>query len=193
MNIAIVKYNAGNIHSMYLALKRLGIEAVISDDPTALRRADRVIFPGVGEAKSAMSYLKQRGLDRLLPTLTQPFLGVCLGLQLLGSFSEENQTPCLGVFDFTVRKFPPGGKTPHMGWNSLQFEAHPLFAGLCQGDYVYFVHSYYAPVSEQTIARSDHLLPFSAALAKDNFFAVQFHPEKSGAVGEQILRNFLSL
>ncbi len=193
MKVVIVKYNAGNTRSMWHALQRLGVQAQISDEEQVLRAADRVIFPGVGEASTAMRYLRRTGLDRVLAEVQQPFLGVCLGLQLLGAFSEENNTECLGVFDFSAKKFPAGAKVPHMGWNALQFDGHPLFAGVQPGAHVYFVHSYYVPVVAETIATSEYQFPFSAAVARDNFFAVQFHPEKSGATGERILRNFLEI
>ncbi len=193
MKVAIVKYNAGNIHSVRLALERLGIMPIITDEADALQSADRVIFPGVGEASTAMTYLKERGLDEVLLGLRQPVLGICLGLQLLCAHSEENDTPGLGLFPVPVRKFPPKDKVPHIGWNAITNLKGPLFAGLNEESYVYFVHSYYAELSEWTIARGDYIVPFSAALQKDNFFAVQFHPEKSGKVGEQVLRNFLEM
>lgn len=193
MKVVIIKYNAGNIHSVYLALKRLGIEAVITDNVEEIKAADKVIFPGVGEASSAMKYLNEAGLDKIIPKLEQPFLGICLGLQLLCDHSEENDTLCLKVFNESVKRFPPKDKVPHMGWNCIGFTDDPLFKGIEQKSYVYFVHSYYAETGEQTIAKTDYILPFSAALRKDNFFAVQFHPEKSSKVGEQILRNFIEL
>ncbi len=193
MKVAIVKYNAGNIHSVRLALERLGITPTVTDEAKALQSADRVIFPGVGEASTAMTYLKARGLDEVLLRLRQPVLGICLGLQLLCAHSEENDTPGLGLFPVPVRKFPPKDKVPHIGWNAITNLKGPLFAGLNEESYVYFVHSYYAELSEWTIARGDYIVPFSAALQKDNFFAVQFHPEKSGPVGERILKNFLGI
>lgn len=193
MRVAIVKYNAGNIHSMRLALQRIEVEPLVTDEPKLLKRADYVIFPGVGEASTAMDYLKQHGLDELLVTLTQPVLGVCLGLQLLCKYSEENDTRTLGVFDVEVKRFPPEGKVPHMGWNSIDHLQGPLFKNIASGSFVYFVHSYYAKISSFTTAQCNYLVPFSAALQKDNFFGVQFHPEKSGPVGEQILKNFLNL
>jgi glutamine amidotransferase len=192
MKVAIVKYNAGNIHSVRLALNRLGVEPLVTDDPQALLSADRVIFPGVGEASTAMSYLRTRGLDEVLLRLQQPVLGICLGLQLLCSHSEENDTLGLGVFPVTVRKFPPEDKVPHMGWNSIDHLHGPLFEGVAEESYVYFVHSFFAELSEFTIARANYIVPFSAALQRDNYFAVQFHPEKSGKTGEKILRNFLN-
>ncbi|EMR03371.1 imidazole glycerol phosphate synthase subunit HisH [Cesiribacter andamanensis] len=193
MNVALVKYNAGNIRSVTYALQRLGIEPCISDDPDTLRAADKVIFPGVGEASTAMRYLKERQLDRLLPTLRQPVLGVCLGLQLMCRHSEEGDTPCLGIFDVEVRKFSQGLKVPHMGWNLLQPTEHPLFSGLPAESYLYYVHSYYAELHAGTIGTTEYGIPYSAALHKDNFYALQAHPEKSGKTGEKILENFLKL
>ncbi|MCD6375890.1 MAG: imidazole glycerol phosphate synthase subunit HisH [Caldisericaceae bacterium] len=193
MQVAIVKYNAGNIHSVRLALQRLGYQPVVTDDAQQLRQAERVIFPGVGEASTAMNYLRQRGLDQILVDLRQPVLGICLGLQLLCRYSEENQTTGLGLFPVEVKLFPPEDKVPHMGWNSIHDLKGPLFRDIAEGSFVYFVHSYYAELSDWTIARGDYILPFSAALQKDNFFAVQFHPEKSGKIGEKILQNFLNI
>lgn len=192
--IAIVKYNAGNIQSVLYALQRLNVEAVWTDDPELLRKADKVIFPGVGEASSAMAYLRATGLDVLLPTLTQPVLGICLGLQLFCRHSEENDTRCLGVFDVDVKKFLPSldaPKVPHIGWNTLTDVRGPLFEGIEEEAYCYFVHSYYAELSGDTAAVCNYGMPFSAALQRDNFSAVQFHPEKSGEVGLRIIRNFL--
>lgn len=189
--IAMVRYNAGNIQSMSCALQRLGIEPLITDDPKLLREADKVIFPGVGEASTAMTYLRARGLDEVLKGLTQPFLGVCLGLQLMCSHSEENDTEGLGIFPEKVKRFPATLKVPHMGWNTLTETRGPLFEGIGRQEYLYFVHSYYAAVGEDTIASCDYSLPFSAALGRDNFYGLQFHPEKSGTVGEKILKNFL--
>ncbi|APF19127.1 imidazole glycerol phosphate synthase subunit HisH [Caldithrix abyssi] len=193
MKVAIVKYNAGNIHSVTLALQRLGIEPQVTDDPAYLQNADRVIFPGVGEASTAMRYLKAHGLDDILRRLKQPVLGICLGLQLLCQHSQENDTPGLGIFPVEVKRFPPEDKVPHMGWNSVSNLKGPLFRGVPEESFVYFVHGYYAELSPFTIARSEYILPFSAALQKDNFLSVQFHPEKSGKVGEQILKNFLEI
>jgi len=193
MKVVIIKYNAGNILSVRFALKRLGIDAELTDNKDKILNADKVIFPGVGEASSAIAYLKNIGLDVLMPTLSKPFLGICLGLQLLCEYSEENDTPCLGIFNEEVHKFPPLDKVPHIGWNRIKFNQHILFKGMESSIYVYFVHSYYATIGIHTIAETDYIVPFSSALQKDNFFAVQFHPEKSGEVGEQILRNFLAL
>lgn len=193
MNIVIIKYNAGNTHSVYLALQRLGVEPVITNDPDKIRRADKIIFPGVGEASAAMQSVREHGLETLLPTLKQPFLGICLGLQLLCQHSTESDTRCLGIFDEFVKKFPATGKVPHIGWNTLTHTGHPLFDGVPSDSYVYFVHSYYADWGAHTIAQTDYLLPFSAALQVNNFYAVQFHPEKSGAIGARILENFVKL
>ena len=191
--IAILKYNAGNTKSVQNAIQRLGYECIVTDDIAQLKAADKVIFPGVGEAASAMEYLKAKGLDVVLKNLTQPVLGICLGLQLMCSSSEEGATEGLGIFDVQVKKFPPQGIVPHMGWNNFSAVDSSLFEGISTADNIYFVHSYYAELSQNTIAQCDYLLPFSAALQKDNFYAVQFHTEKSGAVGEQILKNFLAL
>lgn len=192
MDVAIIQYNAGNLQSVKYALGRLGITPTVSDDPEVLLKADRVIFPGVGEASTAMRYLKQAGLDQVIPTFTQPFLGICLGLQLMCQHSEEGDTPCLGVFDAVVRKFEPKLKVPHMGWNKLNYPAdHPMFKGLPDPTYVYFVHSYYAERNPQTLATSEYIKEFSACMQKDNFWAIQAHPEKSGDEGMQILKNFI--
>jgi len=192
--IAIVKYNAGNIRSVTNALQRLGVEALVTDDPKALREAEKVIFPGVGEASSAMRYLRERGLDEVLRNLQQPFLGICLGLQLMCKHSEEGDTDCLGIFDENVKRFSyTKEKVPHMGWNNCSELKGPLFNGTSIADDFYFVHSYYAELGLQTTAQCDYILPFSAALQKDNFHAVQFHPEKSADVGQQLIKNFLEL
>ncbi len=192
--IAVIKYNAGNIQSVLFALERLGKTAVWTDDPDEIRSADRVIFPGVGEASSAMQHLRERGLDQVIRGLKQPVLGICLGLQLFCRHSAENDTTCLGIFDVDVRLFNSGAinlKVPHMGWNTLQTVQGPLFEGITKDDFVYFVHSYYADISDNTVASTHYGHPFSAALQRDNFYAVQFHPEKSGAAGQKILQNFL--
>jgi len=195
MNIAIVKYNAGNVFSVVNALRRLGVEPLLTDDAAELRNADRVIFPGQGEARGAMEYLRQRHLDSIIRSLTQPVLGICVGQQLLCRHSEEGNTECIGVFDTEVRRFSPSrheDKVPCMGWNSLHDTKSPLMKGL-EGEFVYFVHSFYVPVCGETIATTEYILPYSAALHKDNFYATQFHPEKSGSAGELILKNFLAL
>ena len=191
--IAIIKYNAGNIKSVQNALDRLGFESVITDDNEIIRKADKVIFPGVGEAGSAMRYLSDKGLDRLIRSLNQPVLGICLGLQLMCSHSKESDAKCLGIFDSQVRMFPLTDKVPHMGWNNLSSVKGELFKGFPLTGNVYFVHSYYAEVSIDTSAVCEYILPFSAAMQKDNFYATQFHPEKSASEGEIILRNFLGL
>jgi len=193
MKVAIVKYNAGNIRSVDFALKRLGVEASITDNHEVLSGADKVIFPGVGEASTTMKYLKERELDSLLRNLKQPVLGICLGLQLMCTASEEGDTECIGIFDLKVRKFEPILKVPHMGWNSLNGIQGRLIPRELEGRYAYFVHSYFAPVCDQTSAVADYINPFSAALERDNFYATQFHPEKSGRVGEGILKSFLEL
>jgi len=193
MNVVLIEYNAGNIHSVRLALQRIGVDPVVSGDPDVIRAADKVIFPGVGEASSAMRHIRENGVADLLPTLRQPTLGICLGLQLMCRTSEENDTECLGIFDVAVRKFPPLDKVPHIGWNTLDNLKGDLFQNVPAQAYVYFVHSYYAEISPFTAAQTDYIVPFSAALQKDNFYAVQFHPEKSGVTGAQILRNFLAL
>ena len=193
MKVVIIKYNAGNIHSVRLALQRLGIDPLVTDSVSAIRDADKIIFPGVGEASSAMDYLKQSELHQVIPNLDQPVLGICLGLQLMCQYSDENNTPCFGLFDSVVKKFPPREKVPHMGWNTITDLQGPLFAKVKENSYVYFVHSYYAETDSLTTATTNYILPFSAALQRDNFFAVQFHPEKSGRIGETILTNFLNL
>lgn len=193
MKLAIVKYNAGNIQSVLYALERIGMEAVVTDDHAELQLADKVIFPGVGEASSAMSYLKERELDKLIKGLTQPVLGICLGMQLMCTHSEENDTECLGLFDTEVKKFTGQLKIPQIGWNLVQEGKPPLFAGMQQDPYCYFVHSYYAALCEETAAVTEYGVRFSSALQKGNFYGVQFHPEKSAAVGEQLLKNFIQL
>jgi glutamine amidotransferase len=193
MQVAIVKYNAGNIRSVDFALQRLGVKARITDDHGELSSADRVIFPGVGEASTTMDYLRERGLDKLIRSLNQPVLGICLGLQLMCRNSEEGPTDCIGIFDLPVKKFKPVLKVPHMGWNSLSETRGRLISRDLEGRYMYFVHSYYAELGEYTSAVTDYINPFSAALEKDNFFATQFHPEKSGGAGEIILKNFLRI
>ncbi len=193
MKTVIIKYNAGNIRSVDFALRRMGVEAVISDDPDTIKAADKVIFPGVGEASTTMNYLAEKQLDKLLSGLQQPVLGICLGQQLMCRWSEEGNTDCIGIFDQSVLKFPPEDKVPHMGWTQLKQMTGPLFKGLDDGAYVYFVHSFYVPAGPDTAAVCDYILPFSASLQRDNFYATQFHPEKSGPAGQQILENFLAL
>jgi glutamine amidotransferase len=192
MKLAVVKYNAGNLHSVRLALQRLNIEPLITDNPAELRSADKVIFPGVGEASSAMAYLRERALDTVLKSLTQPVLGICLGLQLMCDHSEENDTEGLGIFPVRVKKFPQTGKVPHMGWNALINVKGKLLEGIREESFVYFVHSYYAEQNQYALAETIHSVRFSAAMEKDNFSALQFHPEKSADIGERILRNFLA-
>lgn len=193
MSIVIINYNAGNVQSVTYALQRLGVEPVLSDEPEVIKSADKVIFPGVGEASTAMNFLRKKGLDEVIKSLKQPVFGVCLGLQLMCMHSEENNTDCLGIFDVQVKKFEPKLKVPQMGWNNLQRMNSPLFAELPEEPYVYYVHSYYAELSEWTVAETEYVNRFSASLQKDNFYALQAHPEKSGKVGEKILENFLNL
>lgn len=191
--IAIIKYNAGNIRSVQNALTRLGYESIITDDETEILNAEKVIFPGVGEASTAMRYLQAKGLDKVLMSVTQPMLGICLGLQLMCTYSEEKNTRGLGIFPTVVKKFPPKDKVPHMGWDNFTQLKGPLFHDVRPTDDVYYVHSYYAIICEYTIASCDYIEPFSAAIQKDNFYATQFHPEKSADVGTKILKNFLEL
>jgi glutamine amidotransferase len=200
MKTVIIKYNAGNVQSVMYALERLGASYLLTDDEAEIRSADKVIFPGVGEASTAMAYLRKRGLDKLIPSLKQPVLGTCVGMQLMCRYSEENDTTCMGIFDIDVRRFPalhkdgePRLKVPHTGWNSIHTLQGPLTEGLTENAYVYFVHSYAADVCPQTTAICDYVRPFSAMLHRDNFYAAQFHAEISGNVGQQILENFLTL
>ncbi|WP_128547279.1 imidazole glycerol phosphate synthase subunit HisH [Larkinella soli] len=195
MKTVIIKYNAGNVQSVMYALDRLGAGYLLTDDEAEIRSADKVIFPGVGEASTAMAYLRERGLDRVIPSLKQPVLGTCVGMQLLCRYSEEGDTECMGVFDVDVRRFPalPGFKVPHMGWNNLTDLNGPLTAGLAPDPYVYFVHSYCADVCPETVGVCHYVRPFSAMLQKDNFYAAQFHAEISGDVGQRILENFLNI
>lgn len=193
MKVVIIKYGAGNVYSVKTALNRLGIEPIISDDAEEIRKADKVLFPGVGEASSAMQHLKDKNLNKVIPELKQPFLGICLGLQLMCEHSEENDTQGLGIFPAEVKYFDIEQKVPHMGWNNFTDVSGELFDGIHASDYVYFVHSYYATLTSYTCARTDYGHLFSAALQKDNFYATQFHPEKSGEVGEKILKNFIEL
>ncbi|MDP4283995.1 MAG: imidazole glycerol phosphate synthase subunit HisH [Bacteroidota bacterium] len=201
MNLAIIKYNAGNVQSVLYALQRLGVNAKVTDNHKEIAAADKVIFPGVGHASSAMEYLHKTGLDELIVSLQQPVLGICLGLQLLCNFSEEGNTKCLGIFDVEVKKFDESlrdknavpVKIPHMGWNNIYNLSSSLMQGIKENSFMYFVHSYYAQLSPQTIATTDYIIPFSAAIHKDNFYGVQFHTEKSAATGEKILSNFINI
>jgi len=191
--IAIIKYNAGNISSVQNALTRLGYKSVITDNENEILNADKVIFPGVGEASSAMKYLIEKGLDKVILSVKNSMLGICLGLQLMCEFSKEGNTKCLGIFNASVKNFPATEKVPHMGWNNFSTLKGGLFEGIYQDDDMYYVHSYYAEINEHTIASCNYILPFSAAMQKGNFYATQFHPEKSADIGIQLLKNFLSL
>lgn len=200
MSLAIVKYNAGNIQSVLYALERIGANAIVTDDHSALRAAEKVIFPGVGEASSAMRYLEERGLDTVIKNLQQPVLGICLGMQLMCAYSEENDTTCLGIFEEKVKLFKPAAtstkevlKIPQIGWNNIYDLKTDLFRGVAENSYCYFVHGYYAALGDHTIATTDYVQPYSSGLNRDNFYGVQFHPEKSAKVGEQIITNFLRL
>lgn len=196
MDLVIVKYNAGNIQSVLYALERIGATATVTDDHKRLQQADKVIFPGVGEASSAMRYLHERGLDTVLKDLQQPVLGICLGMQLMCTYSEENDTTCLGIFEEKVKLFTPAAgtlKVPQIGWNNIYDLQTPLFSNIPEKSYCYFVHGYYAALGAHTIATTDYVQPYSAALHRDNFYGAQFHPEKSAQVGEQLLKNFLAL
>lgn len=197
MNLVIIKYNAGNIQSVRYALERIGADATVTDDIATIKAADKVIFPGVGEASTAMQYLRERKLDELIVGLKQPVLGICLGMQLMCKHSEENNTDCLNIFEEEVRQFKPGAatrlKVPQIGWNNIYNLKSPLFNGISEDSYCYFVHGFYAALGEHTIATTDYVQPYSSALHKDNFYGVQFHPEKSAETGEQILANFLKI
>ena len=196
MDTVIIQYNAGNIQSVLYALERIGVTAQVTDDPEKIKAADKVIFPGVGEASTAMQYLKERQLDQLIVSLKQPVLGICLGMQLMCAYSEENNTKCLGIFNEQVKQFKPDNisiKVPQMGWNTITHLQSILFKGLDENSYAYFVHGYYASIGEHTIAQTNYILDYSSALHKDNFYGVQFHPEKSAKAGEQIIQNFLSI
>ncbi|MFC0776103.1 imidazole glycerol phosphate synthase subunit HisH [Terrimonas alba] len=194
MSIVIIKYNAGNIQSVLYALERIGVEAVVTDDPDKIKAADKVIFPGVGEASTAMQYLRQRKLDMLIKELKQPVLGICLGMQLMCRYSEENDTDCLDIFDVSIKRFKtndPAIKVPQIGWNSIYNLKTSLFESVPENSFIYSVHSYYAELCDETIATCHYIQPYSAGLKKNNFWGVQFHPEKSANIGEQILKNFL--
>lgn len=193
MKLVIVKYNAGNIQSVLYALERIGMEAIVTDDHQQIQTADKVIFPGVGEASTAMNYLRERQLDTLIKKLEQPVLGICLGMQLMCTHTEENDTECLGVFNTAVKKFTGDLKIPQIGWNTVTNLKQPLFNNIAEAAYCYFVHSYYAALCEETAAVTAYTTQFSSALQKDNFYGVQFHPEKSAVVGEQLLKNFIEL
>ena len=195
MNIAIIQYNAGNVQSVLFALQRLGFTATVTDKEEELQKADKVIFPGVGNAGAAMQSLQQKGLDRVIPTLTRPVLGICVGMQLLCRHSEESDTSCLGIIDTRVKKFESAGKVkvPQMGWNNLFDYKTALLQDVQENAFVYYVHSYYAELCSNTVATTDYILPYSAILQKGNFYGVQFHTEKSSATGDRILRNFLNL
>ena len=194
MSVAIIKYNAGNVQSVQYALQRLGVTSIVTDDEKEIRQAAKVIFPGVGHANAAMQYLRERELDKVIVSLQQPVLGICLGLQLMCKHSEEGDTDCLGIFDTEVKLFASTGlKVPQMGWNNIFDLKSGLFEGLAEESFIYNVHSYYAALSNQTIATTDYILPYSAALQKNNCYAVQFHPEKSGKIGEKILKNFIAM
>lgn len=191
MKIVIIDYGAGNVKSVQFALERLGYEAICSNDPSTIRKADKVIFPGVGEASSAMKELRRFGLDQLIPDLEQPVLGICLGMQLMCRYSEENQTDCLGIFPLDVIRFSEREKVPHIGWNQIEQLKSDLFTGVEENTFVYYVHSYYLPQNEYSIAETVYGERYSGAIRKDNFYACQFHPEKSGSMGERILANFI--
>lgn len=191
--IAIIKYNGGNVNSLQNALSRLNVRSVVTDNFDLIQKADKVIFPGVGEASSTMKILKEKGLDRLIPTLKQPVLGICLGMQLMCKNNEEGNTVGMGIFDISVKKFPSENIVPHMGWNTISELQSPIFSGIEEENDVYFVHSFYCELSKNTTSVCDYILPFSASLQKDNFYAMQFHPEKSGRVGSRLLENFLKL
>jgi len=196
MNIVIIQYNAGNIQSVLYALERLGVQATVTDHVEAIQSADKVIFPGVGEASTAMHYLEERGLDKVIKNLKQPVFGICLGMQLMCTYSEENNTNCLGIFEEQVKLFKPTDatiKVPQIGWNTISNLQTDLFKGVTDESYTYFVHGYYAAIGSHTIGTTNYVQPYSCALHKGNFYGVQFHPEKSAKVGEQIIQNFLSL
>lgn len=191
--IAIIKYNGGNVNSVQNALNRLNVSSMVTDDFELIQKADKVIFPGVGEASSTMKILQEKGLHQLIPKLKQPVLGICLGMQLMCKNNEEGNTVGMGIFDINVKKFPSENIVPHMGWNTISVFQSPIFSGIEEENDVYFVHSFYCELSKNTTSVCDYILPFSASLQKDNFYAMQFHPEKSGRVGSRLLENFLKL
>ena len=196
MRVAIVKYNAGNIYSVVNALRRLGVEPILTDDAEELQKADRILFPGQGEASTTMAYIREHRLDEIIRSLKQPVLGICIGQQLLCRHSEEGDTDCIGIFPVDVKRFQPQrheDKVPQMGWNSIYDLKTPLFEGIGEEEFIYNVHSFYVPENEFTIAKCDYILPYSAAMHKDNFYTCQFHPEKSGKVGERIIENFITM
>jgi len=196
MSLVIIQYNAGNIQSVLYALERLGVQATVTDNVESIQSADKVIFPGVGEASTAMQYLQERGLDKVIKNLKQPVIGICLGMQLMCTYSEENDTNCLGIFEEQVKLFKPNEatiKVPQIGWNTIADLKSNLFKGVNEESYAYFVHGYYAALGKHTIATTNYVQPYSSALHKDNFYGVQFHPEKSAKVGERIIQNFLEL
>lgn len=193
MKVAVIKYNAGNIRSVIYALERLGFDPLLTDSPEEISSADKVIFPGQGEASSAMRYLRANKLDQVILDLKQPVLGICVGLQLMCKHSDEGNVDCLGIFDNLVKRFPPHAKVPHMGWNDVKVNGGIICQGLREGAYLYYVHSYYAEIGEYTTATNDYILPYSVALEKDNFFAIQPHLEKSGVDGDMILKKFLTM
>ena len=193
MKVAVIKYNAGNIRSVLFALERVGVAAEVTDDVSTIRSSDKVIFPGVGEASSAMKHLRERQLDSLIRDLHQPVLGICLGMQLMCQHSEEGNTNCLGIYPLQVRKFHGSEKVPQIGWNNIYTLRSSLFQGLREEEYMYFVHGYYAETGSETIARTKYILEYSSALQKDNFYGVQFHPEKSSVAGQRLIENFLKL
>ena len=191
--IAIIKYNAGNTQSLQNALNLLGYDSVITDKRRVMQVADKVIFPGVGRAGTAMQYLKSRGIDEFIKASTQPFLGICLGLQLMCNATQEDNTECLGIFNTSVKRFSPKDKVPHMGWNNFEHVKGALFDNVQDIENMYYVHSYYAQLCNDTVAKCNYIESFSAAFQKDNFYATQFHPEKSGVAGQRVLKNFLEL
>lgn len=196
MKVAVIDYNAGNIRSVENALRRLGVEPLLTADHDIIRRADKVVFPGQGEASSTMGFLREKGLDEVIRNLKQPTLGICIGMQMMCRYSEEGDTDCLGIFDAEVKRFQSQrheDKIPQMGWNTISHTKGPLYDGFIREEYVYFVHSYYVPLCPWTVAETNYIQPYSASICKDNFYATQFHPEKSGKVGERILQNFLNL